>query len=250
MGGECTGGGTAAVYDAAVLSGALWAGLAASTLLIGAVLGTQLNVPRRVVGLVMGFGAGALIASVSFELTEDAFELAGGVPLALGLALGGLVFFLGDTAIDRLGSAKERGDSGLPLLLGAVLDGIPESLIIGMSLTRGSIEIAFLASVAVSNLPEGFASSADESDAGVPTRKILMRWLSVVIVSAIFGAIGYAAAADLSASAVAFTEAFAAGALLTMVIDSMAPEAYQDAGPLTGLSAVAGYAFAFFLSSA
>lgn len=232
-----------------MLSAALWAGLAASTLLIGAVLGTFFDVPRRVVGLVMGFGAGALIASVSFELTEDAFDLGGGVPVALGLALGGLVFYLGDTAIDRLGPTSERGDSGLALLLGAVLDGIPESLIIGLSLTRGSVEIAFLASVAVSNLPEGFASSADEREAGVATRTILLRWVSVVIVSAIFGGIGYVAAADLSASAVAFTEAFAAGALLTMVIDSMAPEAYGDTGPLTGLAAVAGYAFAYFLSS-
>jgi ZIP family zinc transporter len=232
-----------------VLSGALWAGLAASTLLIGAVLGTVLDVPRRVVGLVMGFGAGALIASVSFELTEDAFALGGGVPLALGLALGGLVFFLGDTAIDRLGPSNERGDSGLALLLGAVLDGIPESLIIGLSLTRGSIEIAFIVSVAISNLPEGFVSAEDERAAGVATRTILLRWLSVVIVSTIFGAIGYAASARLSTDSVAFIEAFAAGALLTMVIDSMAPEAYRDAGPLTGLSAVAGYAFAYFLSS-
>jgi zinc transporter, ZIP family len=232
-----------------VLSGALWAGLAASTLLIGAVLGTVLDVPRRVVGLVMGFGAGALIASVSFELTEDAFALGGGVPLALGLALGGLVFFLGDTAIDRLGPSNERGDSGLALLLGAVLDGIPESLIIGLSLTRGSIEIAFIVSVAISNLPEGFVSSEDERAAGVPTRTILLRWLSVVIVSTIFGAIGYAASARLSTDSVAFIEAFAAGALLTMVIDSMAPEAYRDAGALTGLAAVAGYAFAYFLST-
>jgi zinc transporter, ZIP family len=232
-----------------VLSAALWAGLAASTLLIGAVLGSLFEVPRRVVGLVMGFGAGALIASVSFELTEDAFDIGGGVPIALGLALGGLVFFIGDTAIDRMGPSNERSDSGLALLLGAVLDGIPESLIIGLALTSGSVEVAFLASVAISNLPEGFASSADERAAGVPTRTIRLRWVSVVIVSAIFGAIGYAAAAHLSASAVAFTEAFAAGALLTMVIDSMAPEAHEDAGALTGLAAVAGFAFAYFLSS-
>jgi ZIP family zinc transporter len=133
-----------------VLRAAGWAGLAASTLLLGAFLGTHMRVSKRVLGLVMGFGAGALIASVSFELTEDAFQMSGGVPVALGLALGGLAFYLGDTAIDRLGPTNERGDNGLALMLGAALDGIPESLIIGLSLTSGgSVEIAFLVSVAV-----------------------------------------------------------------------------------------------------
>ena len=109
MGGECTGGTFAGVYDAPVLSAAAWAGLAASTLLIGAALGVEFRVSKRMLGLVMGFGAGALIASVSFELTEDAFELSGGVPLALGLALGALAYFVGDLLIDRMGPTKERG---------------------------------------------------------------------------------------------------------------------------------------------
>lgn len=234
-----------------MLSAAAWAGLAASTLLIGATLGVELQVTKRMLGLVMGFGAGALIASVAFELTEDAFELSGGVPLALGLALGALAYYVGDLLIDRMGPTEERADSGLALLLGATLDGIPESLIIGLSLTLGgSLEIAFLVSVAVSNLPEGFASADEEHEAGVTTRTIMLRWLAVVVLSAIFGAIGYALFAHLSSSAVAFTEAFAAGALLTMVMDTMAPQAFGDAGRTTGLVAVAGFAFAYFLSVA
>ena len=234
-----------------MLTAAAWAGLAASTLLLGAALGTELRASKRAVGLVMGFGAGALIASVSFELTEDAFELSGGGPLALGLALGALTYFVGDTSIDRMGSTAARGDSGLALLLGAALDGLPESLIIGLSLTLGgSIEVAFLASVAVSNLPEGFASATEEHEAGVATRTILVRWLAVVICSAVFGAVGFALFDELSVRAVALTEAFAAGALLTMVMDTMAPEAFRDAGPTTGLIAVAGFAFAFLLSVA
>ena len=234
-----------------MLSAAAWAGLAASTLLIGAALGVELRVSKRMLGLVMGFGAGALIASVSFELTEDAFELSGGVPLALGLALGATAYYVGDLLIDRMGPTKERADSGLALLLGATLDGIPESLIIGLSLTLGgSLEIAFLASVAVSNLPEGFASANEEREAGVAKRTIMLRWLAVVVLSAIFGAVGYVLFAHLSSSAVAFTEAFAAGALLTMVMDTMVPQAFGDAGPTTGLIAVAGFAFAYFLSVA
>jgi zinc transporter, ZIP family len=249
MGGECTEGGRAGHYDAAVLSAAAWAGLAASTLLIGAVLAMVYHASRRVVGLVMGFGAGALIASVSFELTEESFNLSGRVPLVLGLTLGALTYFVGDKLIERIGPTQAPGDDGLSLLLGATLDGIPESLIIGLSLlSGGSVEVAFLVSVAVSNLPESFASASQEHAAGVATRTILLRWLAVVLVSAVFGALGFLLFDDLSPSAVGFTQAFAAGALLTMVMDTMAPEAFGDAGPTTGLIAVAGFAFAYFLS--
>jgi len=232
-----------------VLTAAAWAGLAASTLLLGAWLGIVRRATSRTTGLVMGFGAGALIASVSFELTEEAFDRAGGVPLAIGLAVGALTYFVGDRLIDRMGPTTEGGDSGLSLLLGAALDGVPESLIIGLSLTLGgTVEVAFLVSVAVSNVPEGFVSAAEQHQAGEATRTILLRWLAIVVMSAVFGAIGFVLFDDLPASAVAFTQAFAAGALLTMVMDTMAPEAFRDAGPTTGLIAVAGFAFAFFLS--
>jgi ZIP family zinc transporter len=232
-----------------VLSAAWWAGIASSFLLLGAWIGVLRNATTRTTGLVMAFGAGALIASVSFELTEDAFQRGGGIPLAIGLALGAVTYFIGDLAIDKMGPTDERGDTGLALLLGAALDGIPESLIIGLTLgLGGSLEIAFFVSVAVSNLPEGFASAASQHRAGEATRTILLRWLAIVVVSAVFGAIGFALYDSLSATAVAFTQAFAAGALLTLVIDTMVPEAFKDAGPTTGLIAVAGFAFAFFLS--
>jgi ZIP family zinc transporter len=247
------------LYDAAVLTAAWWAGLAASTLVLGAVLGIVVRASPRLVGLVMGFGAGALISSVSFELTEQAFAIAGGGPVAAGLALGALTFFAGDTVLDRMGAAHRKrvdapddADEGpaLALLLGAALDGIPESLIIGLSLVvGGTIEIAFLVSVAVSNVPEAFASASARHKAGVPAGRILLQWGGVVAVSALFGAIGFVAFDQHSPWAVAFTQSFGAGALLTMVMDTMAPEAYRDAGPTTGLVAVAGFAFAFYLGT-
>lgn len=234
-------------YDATVLHAAAWAGLAASTLLVGAWLGIVWNASQRAIGLVMGFGAGALIASVSFELTEEAFDRAGGVPLAVGLAAGALTYFVGDLLIDRMGDGSDQ--TALALLLGAGLDGIPESLIIGLSLTLGgTVETAFLVSVAVSNIPEGLASASAQHRAGEPTGPILARWAVIVAMSAVFGAIGFAVFDELPARAVAVTQAFAAGALLTMVMDTMAPEAFRDAGRLTGLIAVAGFALAFFLS--
>jgi ZIP family zinc transporter len=234
---------------------ALWAGFAASTLIIGAWLGAAFDASPRTIGLVMGFGAGALIASVSFELTQDAFERGGTAPLTLGLAAGALVFYVGDLLVDRMGGARRKAISGpsadgqpLALLLGAGLDAIPESLIIGLTLVGGgSIEVAFLVSVAVSNLPEGYASAAEQRRQGVPASRIVPRWLVIVALSAICGAIGYAVFDDLGQTAVAFTKAFGAGALLVMVLDTMAPEAYREAGPTTGLIAVVGFAFAFLL---
>lgn len=234
---------------------ALWAGLAASTLILGAWLGASFDASPRVIGIVMGFGAGALIASVAFELTEDAFDRGGTVPLTLGLAAGALAFFVGDLLVDRMGGSRRMriagdGDASAPLalLVGAALDAVPESLIIGLTLVGGgSIEIAFLVSVAISNLPEGYASAAEQRRAGMHAPQILPRWLLIVALSAACGAIGYLVFADLTQDVVAFTKAFGAGALLVMVLDTMAPEAFREAGPVAGLVSVAGFAFAFLL---
>ena len=232
-----------------------WAALAASTLVLGAWLGATLDASPRVVGLVMGFGAGALISSVSFELTEEAFARSGTLTLSIGLAAGALAFFVGDRA-DRhgweAGSAStaggEAGEESLALLLGATLDAIPESLILGLSLVGGGTpQMAFFAAVAISNVPEGFASAAGARKQGATVGEIVPRWFMIVAVSALAGALGFVVFDDPNGLGVAFTQAFGAGALLTMVMDTMAPEAYRDAGPVTGLVAVAGFAFAFLL---
>jgi ZIP family zinc transporter len=239
-----------------VLEAAGWAALAASTLVIGAWLGTVQSPSARRAGLVMGFGAGALIASVAFELTEEAFAAAGAGPLVAGLGIGALTFFVGDRKVDRMGGSGRKSGSATwegnanALLLGAALDGVPESLIIGLSLIGGgSVEVAFLVSVAVSNVPEGFASATQQHAAGISTWTILRRWLMIVALSAVCGAIGFALFDELDPRWVAFTQAFAAGALLTMVMDTMAPEAFRDAGPVTGLVAVAGFWLAFWLGT-
>ena len=139
---------------------------------------------------------------MSFELTEEAFDELR-VPLAVGPAAGALTYWVGDPVIDRMGDGSTDGAA---LLLGAGLDGIPESLIIGLSLTLGgTVETAFLVSVAVSNIPEGLASASAQHRAGEPTGPILARWAAIVVMSAVFGAIGFALFDDLSARAVAVT---------------------------------------------
>ena len=250
MGEQCSHG----PYDAVMLRAAGWAGAAASTLVLGAALGSLLRASPRVVGLVMGFGAGALVSSVAFELTEEAFARGGTWTLGAGLAAGALTFFVGDTLIDRMGGADrkhvgaEQGDASLGLLLGAALDAIPESLILGLSLIAGgSPPIAFVAAVAISNVPEGFASAAGSRRAGERPAAVIPRWVAIVFVSAVAGALGFAVFDGPEDPLVPLVQAFGAGALLTMVMDTMTPEAYRDAGPVTGLVAVAGFAFAFLL---
>jgi ZIP family zinc transporter len=229
-----------------VLQAGLIGFAAAATLVVGAAIGSFARLSDRVVGLVMGFGAGALISAVSFELVEEAISRG-------GTTAGALVYFVASHLLDRL--ARSRGQaaseaSGLAITVGAAIDGIPESLILGTSLIGGaSVPLAFFAAVAISNLPEGISAGADMSQAGEPRARIVVRFLAIAAASGVASALGFALFDSLKPEALAFVQAFAAGGLLTMVMDTMAPEAFREAGPLSGLIAVAGFELAFLLSN-
>jgi zinc transporter, ZIP family len=241
-----------------------WGLLGASSLLIGAVVGLVLPIPDRVIGLILGFGAGTLISAVAFELTEEAFRLGGADTVALGLALGALAYFGGSVAIARRGGAarmrpsgRRDADASTALLLGAVLDGIPESAVIGISvLEGGSVGVAVLAAVFLSNLPESLSSSRGMGEQGVGMRRVLGTWALVVLVSGIAAAAGYGFLENASGDTIGLIEAFAGGAVLTMLADTMIPESYKvehDAGVVmqraVGLLTVVGFALAYLLST-
>ena len=114
-----------------------WGALAASSLVIGAVLGVARQWHQLLIGIVLGFGAGALISSISFELAEEGISKGGGLPLAMGLAAGALAFYFADRVVNRLGSRLGAGSAGLPLALGALLDGIPEQAVLGLGTCSG-----------------------------------------------------------------------------------------------------------------
>jgi zinc transporter, ZIP family len=239
-----------------VLEATAWGALGASSLLIGALLGTAGWINRHAVGLVLGFGAGALISAVSFELTEEAFALGGADATAAGLALGALAFFAGDAALHARGASNrkqvrdEEGASGRALLLGAVLDGVPESAVIGITLLAGGeVSVAMLAAVFISNLPEGIGGSSGMRAAGSSTRSILSSWTVVALVCALSAGVGYAALDGASGELVALLQAFAAGGVLTMLADTMIPDAYRQGGRVTGLLTVLGFALAALLSA-
>ena len=234
-----------------------WGAFGGAALVIGALVGVWCDLGTRIVGLVMALGAGVLISAVAFDLVEEASETSDGeLAVALGLAVGALTFYAGDRVIAGMGGADRKDidaeaqaeGSGLGIALGAVLDGIPESIVLGLTLLAGrGVSTAFVAAVFISNLPEGLASSAGMHASGWRTGRIVALWLGVTLVSALAALAGYALFDSASAGTVAFVLAFAGGAVLTMLADTMMPEAFEHAGPLVGLVTTAGFALAFGL---
>ncbi len=236
---------------------AFWGALSASSLLIGAVIALRWQVSPRIVGLVMGFGAGALISAVSFDLVDEAIETsAGSGAVGLGLAAGALVFFLGDWYIDRRGGdqRKDIGGKGAEgnataITLGTVLDGIPESIVVGGSLVAGGgVSAAVVAAAFISNLPEALGASVGLKKGGMSRGRLIALWVAIVVVSALSSALGYLVLDDASPNVGAFFQTFAAGAMLTMLADSMIPEAHEEGGRYVGLFLVLGFALAVFIS--
>jgi ZIP family zinc transporter len=234
-----------------------WGLLGASSLLIGAVVGLVSPLPARATGLILGFGAGTLISAVAFELTEEAFRLGGADVVTIGLVAGALSYFTGDELLARRGAQgrmNPRGevspDTAAALVLGAVLDGIPESAVIGLSLLGGGgVSIPVLAAVFLSNMPESISSSTGMRKAGVATRHVLAVWLGVVLISGIAAAAGYGLLQGASDDWIGLIQAFAGGAVLTMLADTMMPEAFKEGGRVVGLVTVVGFALAYLLST-
>ncbi len=230
-----------------------WGFVSAGSLLIGAALALRFKFSSKVVGLIMAFGVGALISSVSFELISEAFDTANGLMMVgLGVAAGALVYFVGDFLIDKYGGrvlrhpGKKSGGSGLAILLGTILDGIPESLVIGLSLAGGqTVSAAMVVAVFLSNIPEALSASVGLRKSGWKKLTIFGLWAVIVIVSMAAAWAGFAIFGDTSPLVRAFILAFAGGAILTMLADSMMPEAYRDSGRVTGLVVVLGFCIAF-----
>jgi ZIP family zinc transporter len=226
-----------------------WGAVAASSLVIGAILGVAHRWRPTLIGVVLGFGAGALISSISFELAGEGFAKGGALPLAVGLAAGALTFYAADRGVDRLGTRLGASSAGLPLALGALLDGIPEQTVLGLGLAQShGLSIALLVAIFVSNLPESIGSSTDMMTAGERPRRIIILWSSVAVVCTLATLGGYAISRITAERFEAAVDGFAAGALLVMLVGSMIPEATEKAHDKAGLAAVLGFAVAAGLS--
>ncbi|HKH40688.1 MAG TPA: hypothetical protein VKA41_02420 [Solirubrobacterales bacterium] len=240
-----------------MLDAAAWGLFGASSLLLGAAIGLKLPIPPTATGLILGFGAGTLISAVAFELTDEAFKLGGADTVTLGLALGALTYFAGDELLARRGAERRmspRGevesDTPTALVFGAVLDGIPESAVIGLSLLGGGgVSVPVLAAVFLSNLPESISSSYGMRRAGAGAGHVLLIWVAVVLISGIAALAGYGLLEGASDDRIGLIQAFAAGAVLTMLADTMMPEAFKEGGRPAGLATVLGFALAYLLST-
>ena len=231
-----------------------WGLLAASSLVIGAIAALVLRIDRQLIGLIMGFGAGVLISALSFDLVEEAVDKGPDkwVPL-FGILAGCLVFFGGDLLISRSGGADRKDSSGaqedgspLAIVLGTVLDGIPESLVIGLTIVEGgAVGTAYLAAVFISNLPEAISSTAGlvasgwrrSGSSGCGSRSRSSRGSSSLL--------GYSLFRDASPDTVAFILTFAAGGILAMLAETMMPEAFEQGHKLVGIATTLGFVVAF-----
>jgi zinc transporter, ZIP family len=231
-----------------------WGTLAASSLVIGALVALRFRISLPAIGLIMAFGAGVLISAVAFDLVAEAAEKSSGQGWVIGgLFAGCAVFFGGDWLIDRLGGSERKDADGgqesgsaLAIVLGTVLDGIPESMVIGLTIYEGgAVGAAYLAAVFISNLPEAISSTAGLVTGGWKKARVLWMWIAIAVVSGVASLAGYGLFQNSSPDTVAFVLTFAAGAILTMLADTMMPEAFEHGGKLVGVATTLGFAVAF-----
>jgi ZIP family zinc transporter len=228
-----------------------WGALAASSLVLGVILAFLRPWPTKLVGLVLAFGAGALISAVSFSLTDEGFDVGDEWAVGVGLALGALVYYAAGRVLASRSGGTGGGDTGSELALGSFLDGIPEQFVLGVGLAGGQgISVALLLAIFVSNLPEGVGAAIDMEAAGTERRKIMRLFVIVGVISALSAGVGFGVADSISGNVQAGVDGFAAGALLVMLIDSMIPEAREKGGQAAGLLAVLGFAVATALANA
>ena len=238
------------------LAAGFWGFVGGASLLIGAVIGLFVPASKRVISIVMALGAGVLISSLAFELMDDAFHKGGIAAASVGLLLGAVLFYVGDQIIEYKGGkhrkrsqGQQAGGSSTAILLGALMDGIPESIAIGVSLLQGGkVGYVMVVAVFLSNIPESLSSASGMQKAGHSKRFILFVWSAVVAISAASSLFGYLALAAVPGYVVGGIQAFAAGAILTMLASTMMPEAFEEGGAIVGLVTTGGFLLSFVLS--
>ncbi|QIG43760.1 ZIP family zinc transporter [Nocardioides anomalus] len=243
------------------LQAGLWGLVAGGMLVVGAAIAWLLRVPRLVVATVMAFGSGVLFSALAFDLVDEAERSGGLTATLIGLAGGAAVYVAANAVLNRRGAARRKSSgeeqsseqdqagSGTAIAVGALLDGIPESVVLGLSLLGGhGVGVPVLAAIAISNLPEGLSSSAGMKANGRSARYVFGVWVSIAVASGLAGLLGCLLLDGAADATISVITAVAAGAILTMVADTMIPEAYARTHLLTGLVVTLGFITAFALT--
>ncbi|MCX6346785.1 MAG: ZIP family metal transporter [Actinobacteria bacterium] len=232
--------------------------LAGFSLILGVTIGTIFKIGQRAIAAIMAFGSGVLICALTFGLMEEAFKHGGFDAIVIGFLIGGVVFIGGDFLVHRYGGRNHkkkkhfksvRETNGKAIILGASLDGIPESIALGLSLLeKNGIGLLMLAAIFLSNLPESISSIDDLRKEGFSTKKIYFMWSIVSIGSIVAAILSYIFLKNINLNMRGIIESFASGAILAMLADSMMPEAYEEGGYLIGFLTMLGFLTAFILS--
>jgi ZIP family zinc transporter len=254
--------------------------IASIPLVIGCIVALFVSLPKGVIAAIMAFGSGVLVAALTFSLVQEAFSLSQSIPpVVIGFILGGVSYSVANRILDKKSSGhgdspansntsgtrsnspirnrkRSHGDnagggksaSGLSLLVGSVMDNIPENMALGISLvTGGTVNVVLIAAIFISNFPEGLASTEGMKSNGRNKKYIIGLWSIAVIIGTISTAIGFAVLSKASPFVISIAISFAAGAILVMLAESMIPEAFEEGGSKIGLAAMAGFAVAFIL---
>jgi ZIP family zinc transporter len=251
--------------------------VASSALLIGAVLGLRTRLPERVLATLLAFASGALITALAFELFEDSYQQGGLWRAGIGLLVGALVFTLlsaaldrwaepggrpssetqGSSKLDKHAAASERpatpastqGAAGLALLAAVTLDGVPENIALGVSLGEGTGGLALLAAIFVSNLPESLVGSASMKAQNRSAGFVLGTWVGAGVLLALAVVVGAGPLSSAEPETISLPLAFAAGAVLASLADTLMPEAYEHGGPAVAIATAGGFVLAFLLAT-
>jgi ZIP family zinc transporter len=242
------------------LQAGLWGLVAGSALIAGALAGYFTRLPQRLIAGVMSFGSGVLISALSFDLMDEAYKSGGFDSTSIGFVGGALIYTAANIVLAKAGAKhrkrsgdhqreeKQKDDNGIAIAIGSLLDGIPESIVIGLSLIKGSVSMVAVIAIFLSNIPESLSSVTGMKKAGRSATYIFSLWIGIAILCGIASLCGFVIFAQFNNDVVAATTAVAAGAILAMISDTMIPEAFEVAHNYAGLITVLGFLCAFILT--